>query len=54
MVRMEAKKCPKCGSDELEETMEHKYSMWGEFMGAEAVLKCKKCGELVEPSEKEP
>ena len=44
---MQKPKCPKCGSEDLEDDMIAIYGMWGELMGTEPVKKCKKCDEII-------
>jgi uncharacterized Zn finger protein len=44
-------KCPKCGSENLEDDMITIYSMWGELVNTEPVKKCKMCGEVIREGE---
>ncbi len=49
---MQRLKCPRCGSEELDDDMITIYGMWGELVGTENVKKCRKCGEVFRESEK--
>ncbi len=42
---MRKPRCPKCGSEEFEDDMVTIYGMWGELVGTEEIMRCKKCGE---------
>lgn len=49
---MQKPKCPKCGSEDLEDDMIAVYGMWGELVDNEQVKKCVRCGEIIREGEK--
>ncbi|MCX6649513.1 MAG: hypothetical protein NTV61_09055 [Candidatus Bathyarchaeota archaeon] len=49
---MQKPKCPKCGSEDLEDDMIAVYGMWGELVDNEQVKKCGRCGEIIREGEK--
>ncbi len=49
---MQKPKCPKCGSEDLEDDMITIYGIWGELVDTEQVKKCKRCGEVIREGEK--
>jgi predicted nucleic-acid-binding Zn-ribbon protein len=49
---MQKPKCPKCGSEDLEDDMITIYGIWGELVDTEQVKKYKRCREVIREGEK--